>query len=96
MTMTFNLMLTLTESQPYLENLVQYQFRSEKLCQDGVVGWGGGCPAGNKDQLLFDMIKIQLRDANLKDNNFNGYCHSTNLAANLKAHGNLDLFSLEF
>ena len=55
----FNLMMTLTESQACIENLVQSQFRSENLCLDGVVGWGGGCPAENKDQLKFELIEIR-------------------------------------
>ena len=54
MTMTFILILTLTESPACLEN-----FRSENLCQDEVVGWGEGCPADYKDQLKFELIKIQ-------------------------------------
>ena len=37
MTMTFNLMLTLTQSPACLVNSVQSQFRSENLCKDGGV-----------------------------------------------------------
>ena len=50
--MTFNLMLTLTESAACLK-----KFRSENFCQDGVVGWGERGPAEKKDQLKFKLIK---------------------------------------
>ena len=50
MTMTFNLLFTLTESTAYPENSVQVT--------EVVPGWGGGCPAENKDQLKFELIKI--------------------------------------
>ena len=55
----------------------------------------GGCPAENKDQLMFELIKIQkaqFRDHNFKDINFKRCRQSKILAAYPKAPDNLDLF----
>ena len=59
MTMTFNLMLTLTESPACLENSVQSQFRSENFCQDGMVWWGGGYQLKIRTSLGLRWSKIQ-------------------------------------
>merc|ERR1711954_638978 len=64
---------------------------SENFCQDGVVKWGEGQAAENKDQLKFELIKIRLKNADFKDNNFKGCRHFTILAA--KVPNNLDIFS---